>query len=368
VSYEILIVFPISLDKAIIIQASLQLFGSFMTKNKIFALLITLVFSVFVLSACGGTIPTPTVTPEAPTLAPTELPPSATPIPPATKVWLVNPMYLSAAQVSQIHNLAEQSGLVLEQFPSLTAQELQNRSAEIKLIIVFPPDPGLVEWISAYPQITFIPVGIANLTASPNVYPILPDGLHPEWDAYLAGYLAASITDDSRIGVVTQASSADGAKRSEGFINGGVMFCGLCNPVYPPYEDYPLSIEINAGSQQTDWQPVIDSFLSKQVKTAYVDPGVATPELLLFMAQYGVKLISSTTPPLGLEPAWVAVIQTNYFIAIQTAWTDALAQNPAGSYPVDITVQPVDTTLVTEGKLLWLNRVISDLTSGYLIP
>jgi hypothetical protein len=339
-----------------------------MLKNRLAILLITLLFSVSFLSACGGTASTPTVTPEAPTLAHTELPPTATPIPPATKVWLVNPAYLSADQVLQIQNMVEQSGLVLEQFPSLTAQDFQNRATEVKLMIVFPPDPGLAEWISTYPQITFIPVGIANLTASPNVYPILPDGLHPEWDAYMAGYLAASITDDSRIGIVTQASSADGTKRSEGFINGGVMFCGLCNPVYPPYEDYPLTVEIIAGSQQTEWQPVIDSFLARQVKTAYVDPGVATPELLLYLAQYGVKLISSTTPPLGLEPAWVAVIQTNYFKAIQTAWADALAQNPAGSYPVDITVQPMDTTLVTDGKLQWLNRVISDLTSGYLIP
>ncbi len=143
--------------------------------------------------------------------------------------------------------------------------------------------------------------------------------------------MAATLTDESRIGIVTAASSEDGKKRAEGFINGGVMFCGLCNPVYPPYEDYPLAVEVNAGSAQTEWQPVIDSFLSKQVKTAYVDPASLSPELLLYMAQYGVKLISSTTVPAGLEPAWLAVIQTKYDQAIQSAWQDVLAQNPAGT-------------------------------------
>lgn len=340
--------------------------------KRIIYLLSSLLTISLLLSACGSAQPQLTPT-EIPTVvAATVSPPTETPVPIADKVWLITGDSLHADDVNQISqgllSLANASGWKLETFQTLAAQDLSARAGEVKMIVIFPPDPGLNEWISSYPQITFLPVGITGLSASANTYPILPDGLHPEWESYLAGYIAATLTDDSRIGMVTQAGWVDSAKSSQGFVNGGVMFCGLCNPIYPPYEDYPLTTEINAGTAQTDWQPTIDAFLSKQVKTVYVSPSVASPELMLYMAQYGVRLLSSTPPPAGLEPAWIGYIHTDYVSPLTSAWADALAAQPAGFYPVQITITPIDTSLLTEGKLKWFQKVIDDLTNGFLIP
>ncbi len=91
-----------------------------MSIKRSLLLLITLAGSLLFLNACKSTGAEVTPTSLQITLAPTDLPATSTPIPAANKVWLVNGSILPSDQITFIQNQADQSGLILEQFPSIT--------------------------------------------------------------------------------------------------------------------------------------------------------------------------------------------------------------------------------------------------------
>lgn len=340
-------------------------------KSHKFIIFCILLVSI-ILSACGGGQPAniPTSTVAIPTA--TTQPPTETPVPVANKVLIGSASTLQQDQfqgiLQTIQDLSQKSGWQVDQIEAITKDEVAARANELKVVVTFPPDPGLSEMATAYPAITFISVGINGLADMTNLYQVAPQGFHPEWEGYLAGYIAAILTDDWRIGMLSQAGSPEAASAATGFYNGGVMYCGLCNPELPPYTDYPYTQEINAGSTQAEWQPLVDSFIQKQVKTAYVYPTVASSEVMLYLAQNSVRIISSTPPPAGLESVWIAVIKSDYAAPIISAWTDFTTDLPAGKYSVQIKITPVDGTLLSDGKMKWVNQVITDLTNGNLMP
>jgi hypothetical protein len=341
-----------------------------MPKKPITAFSFLFLILVLISAGCGSNaaqqIPSTATAP-----ASTPIPPTETPKPAANKVWISLGDGLdqqdSQSITQQIQTLAQQAGLVVEQKSPVSKADLASQAEQVKLVVAFPPDPGLAEMAAASPQVLFISIGIPGLAEAANLYQVAPQGKHPEWDGYLAGYIAAILTDDYRIGMLTEGISADGTTAAAGFNDGGVMFCGLCNPVYPPYTDYPYVMTLPANPQQADWQPVADAFIAKAVKTAYVYPSVSSPELLLYLAQNGMKLIGSEPAPKGLEPVWIATIQTDYGTPFTAAWGDVLAGKTAAGYPVQLKVIPTDGNGLTEGKMKWIDQVISGLIDGTLM-
>jgi hypothetical protein len=113
----------------------------------------------------------------------------------------------------------------------------------LQLIVALPPDPGLAALIAAAPETQFLAVNIPGLEPAPNLSQIQAQGVRPDQSAFLAGYLAAAITQDWRAGVISLAGDATARL---GFTNGVYYFCGLCRPAYPPFPNpgYPLSVEL----------------------------------------------------------------------------------------------------------------------------
>ena len=132
----------------------------------------------------------------------------------------------------------------------------------------------------------------------------------------MAGYISAIVTDEWRVGALTQAGSNEGLLAGDGFRNGVMFFCGLCQKKYAPFNyDAPV-MELNPNASQPEWQPVADNFNTSAVKTAYIYPGVANQEMMAYLAQKGMKLIGSQTPPEALRPAWIATVKMDY-----ASWT-----------------------------------------------
>lgn len=329
-----------------------------------------ILFLLFLLSACTpASTPTaifvPTLEP-APIASPTEIPK------PATKVWVSLGGVMSQAQMvllgQTLQTLVQQSGWELVQKPSIAIGDLDTSSSEVRAIVVLPPDPGVAEMAQKYPGISFLTVGIPNLPELPNLYRAAPNGNRPEWDGFLAGYLAAILTPEWRIGALTQAGSTEGANAADGFVNGGVLYCGLCLTQYPPFTDYPYRMDMNAGLSQTDGQAVADQFIRSGVRMAYVYPTIATPELLVYLAQNGILLLGSEPPPEALQPAWIATIQSDLQSSMQIAWIDLVAGNPPGEYVTRPQIVPGGAGQLTDGKLAMMNSVIDDLVNGVIEP
>jgi hypothetical protein len=337
-----------------------------MTKRTFIIALILILF----LSAC--TQAPAASTPIPPTVEPaTAVPPTQTP-PPATKVWVVLGNSLEQSVMISIGQFLQAeislAGWEMEQRPSLTMSDLDGSSTQIRAVVVLPPDPGMAEMAQKYPGIPFMTVGIPGLPDLPNLYSVAPDGYRPEWDGFLAGYLSAILTPEWRIGTLTQAGSPDGAKAAEGFVNGGVLYCGLCLTQYPPFTDYPFKMEMNAGAAQTEWQGVADQFIASGVRMAYLYPTISSPELMSYLAQKGIYLIGNNTPPAELQAAWVATIQTDLMQPTQAAWKDLAAGNPPGAYTTRPQINPGGAGQLSEGKLMLLNKVIDDLAGGVIDP
>ncbi len=247
-----------------------------MRKITIVSLLLLCIFAL----ACGRTVTSttqPATLPAMPATAPpTSLAlasPSPAPsptlrpaagllyAPPDTAPWLVTAVEETLVQ------LAGDPVLSWETRTMLAAPDLTDN---VQLVIALPPNPGLAALVASAPGTQFLAIGIAGLQPAPNLTRIGPDGLRPDKQAFIAGYLAAVITEDWRVGVLSPGDSPGGRAARQGFINGVRFFCGLCLPEVPPYAGYPLFVDLQPDADQPTWQAAADLLVASGVKTVYL--------------------------------------------------------------------------------------------------
>jgi hypothetical protein len=334
-------------------------------------LLIPLLISFIFFTGCtGGPTPNTTQTSvEIPSMVPPTDASTPTIVPAATRVLFATGSQLTEADIQSIFNvvqaLASQSGLSVEKVPNLTSELL---TPDVKVVVVLPPDPGVNDLAGRYPEIRFISVAMPSIQPSVNLFAIGVDGSHPEWSGFIAGYISAILTNEWRVGALTQAGSNEGLLAGDGFRNGVSFFCGLCQKKYAPFNyDSPV-MDLNPNASQPEWQPVADAFITSAVKTAYIYPGVAIPDMMAYLAQGGMKLIGSQTPPDALRPAWIATIKMDYGTGLQAAWADILSGSPGKVVPAGLSVTDIDSNVLTDGKMRLVNELIGELTAGAIAP
>jgi len=334
-------------------------------------LIISLLVSFILIAGCTGS-PTPVPTQvivDIPSIVPPTDTPTATIVPTATRVLIATGSQMNEADVQGligvVQSLAGQSGLSVESIPNLTPELL---TTDVKVVVVLPPDPGVNDLAGRYPDIRFISVAIPSIQPAVNLFAIGSDGTHSEWSGFIAGYIAVILTNEWRVGALTQAGSNDGLLAADGFRNGVSFFCGLCQKKYSPFNyDSPI-LELNPNASQPEWQPVADAFIASAVKTAYIYPGVANPDMMAYLVQGGMKLIGSQTPPDALRPAWIATIKMDYAAGLQAAWTDILSGAPGKVIPGSLSVTDIDSNVLTDGKMRLVNELIGELTAGAIAP
>jgi hypothetical protein len=330
-------------------------------------LIISLLISIILIAGCTGS-PTPNATQasvEIPSPVPPTEAPTATVVPTATRVLISTGSQLTEADaqniVGVVQSLAGLSGLSVETLPNLTPELL---TPDVKVVVVLPPDPGVNDLAGRYPDIRFISVAIPSIQPAANLFAVGSDGTHPEWSGFMAGYISAILTNEWRVGALTQAGSNEGLLAGDGFRNGVSFFCGLCQKKYSPFNyDSPI-LELNPKASQ----PEADAFIASAVKTAYIYPGVANPDMMAYLVQGGMKLIGSQSPPDALRPAWIATIKMDYAAGLQAAWADILSGSPGNVVPASLSVSDIDSNMLTGGKMRLVNELIGELTAGAIAP
>src|SRR3990170_118813 len=160
------------------------------------------------------------------TFVPTSTPPpEPTPTTASDLVVMLAGTQAEASLISQtqpvLGELATIAGLRFQMWPSLSQQDL---TPEIRLVVALPPDPGLVQLVASAPQTQFLAIGIPGLEPVPNLSMIGPQGARPDEIGFLAGYIAAAVTPEWRVGVMAIGDSTAGVATREGFLNGVVFF------------------------------------------------------------------------------------------------------------------------------------------------
>ncbi len=328
---------------------------------------------VILLSACGAAIPSQnaTLTP-SPSLVPTvTLPPTITPTatlqPPVAVLLAV--AGADQAQVSQLqaalNDVVTSAGLRWQVRQELAVADL---GSEIRLVVAVPPGTGLAELVAAAPETQFLAVGISGLDPAPNLTTLASTEARPDQQGFIAGVIAAMLSDDWRVGAISLSDTVAGRAARTGFLNGAVYFCGLCRPAHPPFYEYPLYIELPSTATTAEWQEAANFMLDHYAKTVFVYPGAGDDSTLAILADSGVNIISSGDPPISARTSWVVSLTSDPLPLIQRQVAGLLDGSLAGGQALTVPIEFTwaNPAVFTPGKQRLAEQVLTDLQSGFI--
>lgn len=337
--------------------------------------LISVVF-VMILSACGGSANQPEVT-----AAP---PPTNTPIPAATLTAspvvplaiLIVPTTLdpetSNLYQKTVYDLTQTSGMRFQVRNSLTPAELE---PGLQIVIALPPDPGIAALAAAAPNVQFLTINIDGVTAGGNVS-VLASTAQSDIAGFLAGYTAALITEDYRIGMLMPKDNPDATQAAVAFQNGMTFYCGTCKPVYFPafciaenlQACYPQYMQIPKDEDKAKYGPYADYLIvQRKVQTLFLYPDIATADLETYIGTTGALMIGTQTPA-SLPAGWVMTIQPDVVKAIQNAWPQLVAGKGGQTVQSPLGLSDIDSSLLSPGKQRLVQQTLDDLQAGLVSP
>jgi len=331
-----------------------------MPVNRRYLILLLILVTSLILAACGSSSPEPGTATPADTPAPTATftpQPTATALPPLAVLLApdgADPALVTDLQ-GKLEALAAQDGMRFETRPALTASDF---GPDLRIVVALPPDPGIAQLAADAPGTQFLAVGIPNLQPATNLSLLAGSDGQPDQMGFIAGYMAAVLTDDWRVGVLSPAD-ASGETAAQGFRNGVVFFCGLCRPAYPPFYEYPV---LASPADQFG----ADTLLSQSVQTVYLAPQVSDPTLLEYLAQAGVNLIGSTPPPESVKERWIATIQTDLLAGVERLWPDLVSGQGGITLPAPIVITDRNEALFSPGRQRIVDETLADLQAGYI--
>jgi hypothetical protein len=280
---------------------------------------------------------------------------------------LVLPVDLPAEQANAyqtlIYNLAQANSMRFQVLNSLTQDDMQREAPALKIVVALPPDPGLEALVSANPAVQFLAIGIPALTPAVNLSTIGAEGAPVDRQAFLAGYIAAMITQDYRVGILTS-NDASGLIAERAFINGMHFYCGLCQKAFGPWYDYPIHVEIPTEEPASRYAPYSDAFKMWEAPTVYVYPGIANVELLEHMAYLDLYMIGEEMLMQDLAANWVVSLKPDFTPAIQALFADLVAGRGGQTIGAPLILGNVNSELLTEGKLRLVQETLDELQAG----
>lgn len=328
-------------------------------------LIILLTLLLVALSACGGGEAAGTSTPvpsDTPLVPPTLTPTVATPL-----AILVLPADLdpetSNLYQATVYELTQTSGLRFQVRNTLSAADLGEPG--LNVVISLPPDPGIAALAAAAPQVQFLAINIPEVAAGGNIS-VLGSNSQTDVAAFLAGYTAALITDDYRIGMMMPKDNPDAVRALNAYATGMRFYCGVCRPLYFYPWTYPQFVEIPAEEDKTHYNAFADILiLQHKVGTIYLHPDIVTPDLETYIGTTGVYMIGTKTPE--QRPAgWVMTIQPDIIKAIQNAWPGLVSGQGGVTVQSPLGLSDIDPTLLTPGKQRLVEQTLNDLQAGLI--
>lgn len=333
---------------------------------KLTLIFIPLLLLSLLLGGCGAKeTPVPT---ETPTLIPT-IPPTATASVPL--VILVVPADLDPTQSNlyqtTVYELAQAAGYRFQVRNTLTAADLE---PSLKIVVVVPPDPGIVALAAAAPQAQFLAVNVPGVVPAGNIS-VIGSQSRPDLVGFLFGYISAMITTeyDYRIGMMIPQSDPNAQVAFAAFRNGMIYYCGSCPKtlyyfdIYGTALEYPQVVEIPADEKKELYPAYGNLLTDKKVAMVYVYPTIATNELLTTIGTNGVISIGDVTP--NPRPVyWTASLQPDVVKAIQASWPDLMAGRGGLTFNPPFALTDVDPNILTPGKQQLAEQVLADLLAG----
>jgi hypothetical protein len=337
--------------------------------------ILVLIFGLFLLVSligCEGDLPgfspTQTSTPSpTSTLTLTATPTlTSTPLPPVG-VLLVPPE-ASPGFAAEIQSLLAQwipeLGYRFQLRPSLSETDLDRD--DFRLVVALPPNQEILTMVVKHPEIQFLTVGIRDLEPAINLSTIGADGNRLDHQGFIAGYMAAMITPDWRVGVIGLSDSENTVAARQAFITGVKFFCGLCLPSYPPWYEYPLYFELGSEADTIAWRTAADYMIQRAVETVYVVSGAGDDAMLRHLSDSGVNIIAGRTPLADIQEHWVASLQFDLMSTFVDFWPVFIASPESQAVTIPLVITDINAELLSPGKQRLVTETLEDVKAGYI--
>ena len=345
-----------------------------MIKTKHFFSIICLVIGlVFILgmTACAPDVPeveAPITEPEIETVVPEptaiqETPPVQDLTP---SVLLVSEGEFSSFVYAQLQtsleSLTADSGMRLIVLEAINSEMI---TPDVRVVIGVGANLNLNELALKSPRVSFIVIGDPNATVTNNVSVIGDPGTEIRQKAFMAGYLSALISSDNKIAALIHADNPEQDLLGESYVVGGRFYCGICQPLYPPYNAFPQWEALTSQIGEGGFRPGVDSLDNKGVEIVYVHGELVTPDLLTYLEELGMKVVSDQ-PPDVVRSNWAATLTMDPVPALENLWSDLIAGQPGVSIPAVIILTDAEMGLVSEGRYRLFEEMAADLQAGLI--
>ncbi len=333
-----------------------------------------LVVLALLFSACNSQ-PQPTITVEAtpppavetPTVtAPTEFPTAIPIVLLEADLLLWAPENADQTLIAQLENklsaYADANGHSFTLTTSLSAPQL---SPDVKVVISLASASEVTALASVLPQIQFLALNAPNLTPTDNLSLVITAESSRDQLSFLAGYALALGTPDFRVGVLSQAATPEGQITRDAFVTGARFHCGLCNARFAPVEYYPFTAEVTDPGNPADWQAAADALLAKSVTAIFVQPEIATPELVSYLNSKNITVIGiEGQPNLEIVQKLLGVLSSG--IDLEPVLGRLLLGESGGVVKAGIELKQVNRDLFSDGRMILFERIKQDLLDGFI--
>jgi hypothetical protein len=331
-------------------------------------------FLVLLMTGCslrGGsdtpgdqTQPIETITPtETPVDTPTPLVPVGVFITPTESdpdlVGTLNPL---------ISTYLRDLGLRYQVLPTISAEDF--KADDFEIVVILPPFPGLDAIAQASPETKFLAVGFNDIEPLENLSVLRSGGGAYDVQGFIAGYIAAMITTDWRVGVLSIQESDEALAAREGFQVGVKYYCGLCNPKYAPTGVnyvYPKYIDLPVDATDIEIEANVNFLVDRVVNTYYIVPQLGNDRIYRMLVGYQKKIIGPGSDfREEYRDYWVASLEYDLPAALEEFWPEFLTAETGIEGTPPLLLTDVNPDLLSPGKVMMVEKVLEDLTAGYI--
>jgi len=329
---------------------------------------------ILLLTGCGGNGEN-TVSPgegtvtavSEPTLIPTSTPTQLTPVgvlltPPGSDQGLIddlNPI---------VGNYIRDLGLRFQVLINLSPDDFQQE--EYQIVVVLVPFPDLQALAESAPDTKFLAVGFNDLAPTANLSILHSGGGDYDIQGFIAGYIAALITPDWRVGALSMQENPDALAARDGFRTGVKYYCGLCNPKYSPTGInylYPKYIDLPVDATDSQISANVDFMVDRVVNTYYIVPGVGTPLMYRMLTAYEKNIIGSGSDFLEeYKDYWVVSLEYDLVGALEEFWPQFMETDSGLEHISPLLLADINYDLLTEGKVIAVEKILEEVSQGYI--
>ena len=261
-----------------------------------------------------------------------------------------------------------EQGLRYQILPNLSPEDF--KTDDFRIVIVIPPFPELETLSQQAPQTKFLAVGFNDLDPLENLSVLRSGGGAFDVQGFVAGYIAAMITTDWRVGVLSIQENEGALAAREGFQVGVKYYCGLCNPKYAPTGInyiYPKYIDLPVDVTDLEIEANVNFLVDRVVNTYYIVPQLGNDQIYRMLVGYQKKMIGPGSDfKEEYRDYWVASLEYDLVAALQEFWPEFMSAEFGIEGTPPLLITDINFDILSPGKIRMVESILDEVSNGYI--